>query len=79
MRAADVKCEMKVQIFVIVTNVFVSVTNPIAIFSVLIGHIDDTNNVPWQVDEPDVKEIEKDLGENFGPVLRGSKKKGEMS
>ena len=45
MRAADVKCEMKVQIFVIVTNVFVSVTNPIAIF-VLIGHIDDTNNVP---------------------------------
>ena len=69
---------MKVQIFVIVTNVFVSVTNPIAIF-VLIGHIDDTTNVPWQVDEPDVKEIEKDLGENFGPVLRGSKKEGEMS
>ena len=31
------------------------------------------------MDESDVKEIEKDLGENFGPVLRGSKKKGEMS
>ena len=31
------------------------------------------------MDEPDVKEIEKDLGENFGPVLRDSKKKGEMS
>ena len=26
------------------------------------------------MDEPVVKEIEKDLGENFGPVLRGSKK-----
>ena len=39
------RCEKKVQIFVIVTNVFVSVPNPIVIF-VLIGHIDDTNNVP---------------------------------
>ena len=29
--------------------------------------------------EPSVKEIEKDLGENFGPVLRRSEKKGEMS
>ena len=31
------------------------------------------------MDKADVKEIEKDLGKNFGPVLRGSKKKGEMS
>ena len=29
--------------------------------------------------EPDVKEIEKDLSDNFGPLLRSSKKKGEMS
>ena len=29
--------------------------------------------------EPDVKDIGKDLGENFEPVLRSSKKKGEMS
>ena len=29
--------------------------------------------------EPAVKEIEKDLGEKFGPVLRSSEKKGEMS
>ena len=35
--------------------------------------------VPWQVNEPDVKEIEKDLDENFGPVLRSHRKKGEMS
>ena len=33
----------------------------------------------WQVREPSVKEIEKDLGENFRPVLRSSKKKREMS
>ena len=29
--------------------------------------------------QPNVKEIEKDLGENFPPVLRSHKKKGEMS
>ena len=29
--------------------------------------------------EPNVREIEEDLGENIGPVLRSSKKKGEMS
>jgi len=29
------------------------------------------------VHELDVKEIEKDLGDNFAPVLRSSKKKGE--
>ena len=28
--------------------------------------------------EASEKEVEKDLGENFGPVLRSSKKKGEM-
>ena len=31
------------------------------------------------MNEPDVKEIEKDLDDNFGPVLRSHKKKGEMS
>ena len=31
------------------------------------------------MNEPDVKEIEKDLDENFGPVLRSHRKKGEMS
>ena len=31
------------------------------------------------MDKPVVKKIEKDLGKNFGPVLRGSKKKGQMS
>ena len=36
-----------------------------------------TNIVPWQVNEPNVKEIEKDLDENFGSVLRSHKKKGE--
>ena len=35
--------------------------------------------VPWQVNEPDVKGIEKDLDENFGLVLRSHRKKGEMS
>ena len=35
--------------------------------------------VPWEVNEPDVKEIEKDLDENFGPVLRSHRKKVEMS
>ena len=30
------------------------------------------------MDKPVVKEIEKDLGKNFGPVLRGNKEKGEM-
>jgi len=30
-----------------------------------------------KVHELDVKEIEKDLGDNFAPVLRSSKKKGE--
>ena len=29
--------------------------------------------------QPNVKEIEKDLDENFRPVLRSHKKKGEMS
>ena len=29
--------------------------------------------------QPNVKEIEKDLDENFLPVLRSHKKKGEMS
>ena len=29
--------------------------------------------------QPSVKEIEKDLDENFRPVLRSHKKKGEMS
>ena len=29
------------------------------------------------MNEPYVKEIEKDLDENFGPVLRSQKKKGE--
>ena len=32
-----------------------------------------------EVHEPNVREIEEDLGENIGPVLRSSKKKGEMS
>ncbi|XP_044170855.1 uncharacterized protein LOC114973967 isoform X8 [Acropora millepora] len=34
---------------------------------------------PLSVHEPNVREIEEDLGENIGPVLRSSKKKGEMS
>ena len=29
------------------------------------------------MNEPNVKEIEKDLDENFGSVLRSHKKKGE--
>ena len=29
------------------------------------------------MNEPNVKEIEKDLDGNFGPVLRSHKKKGE--
>ena len=31
------------------------------------------------MNELDTKEIVENLGENFGPVLRSSKKKGEMS
>ena len=31
------------------------------------------------MNEPNVKEIEKDLDENFGPLLRSHKRKGEMS
>ncbi|XP_067029279.1 uncharacterized protein [Acropora muricata] len=32
-----------------------------------------------EVHEPNVREIEEDLGANIGPVPRSSKKKGEMS
>ena len=71
---------MGVQIFVIITklNVFVSVTKTVALlFCTHDGRNVDTNNVPWQVHELDVKEIEKDLVDNVAPLLISSKKKGE--
>ena len=74
-RAADGKWDFK--FFVITTNVFVSVTKAIALFA-LIMVIITTNIVPSQVNESNVKEIEKDLDENFGPVLRSHKKRQKM-
>ena len=70
---------MGAQIFVIVTklNVFVSVTKTIALFVltmvimvILIMFHDRCMNSM-------LKKIEKDLGDNYAPVLRSSKKKGE--
>ena len=73
-RAAHGKWDFK--LFIIITNVFVSITKAIALF-VLIMVIITTNVVPLQVNEPNVKEIEKDLDENFGPVWRSHRKKEE--
>ena len=71
---------MGVQIFVIVTKLngnFCKCNKNNSIICTYHDHNGDTNNVPWQVREDDVKEIGKDLGDNFAPVLRSSKKKGE--
>ncbi|XP_044170853.1 protein arginine methyltransferase NDUFAF7, mitochondrial-like isoform X6 [Acropora millepora] len=63
-------------------------TNPLSGYNMnedVFGQAEDFITLPkisqvfGEVHEPNVREIEEDLGENIGPVLRSSKKKGEMS
>ena len=70
---------MGVQIFVIVTklNVFVSVTKTIALFVLIMVIMVILIMFHHRYMNSMLKKIEKDLGDNYAPVLRSSKKKGE--